>query len=178
MPMTQTTEMGSARLRFTIRSLMIAVAAIAGLLAVFTRWAEILPVLIVVGIPLAGLIGLLGGVPPQRPTWRLAILAVMLGWIILGCGWLWARSAIWIFQRQAGSVLPAGGAGAGYYEFWGLEIPMMVTGIGLVVDVLVLAIACVRRGLFGLVLLVVGDAFALALGWFLLFILLEFEAFD
>src|ERR1700722_8785418 len=100
MRMMQARERGGARLRFTIRSQMIAVAVIAGLLALLTAWTEFLPVLIVVGIPLAGSAGLLARVPPHRPRWRFLILTLMLGWIILGCGWLWARSAIWVFQRQ------------------------------------------------------------------------------
>ena len=67
MPMTQTAEMGPTRLRFTIRSLMIAVAPIAGMLAVLTRWKEFLPVLIVVEIPLVSLTGLLARVPHDGP---------------------------------------------------------------------------------------------------------------
>ncbi len=89
MKMAQAMESGGVRLRFSIRSLMIAVAVIAGLLALLTAWTEFLPVLIVVGIPMVGSAGLLACVPPHRPRWRFLILTQMLGWIILGCGWLW-----------------------------------------------------------------------------------------
>ena len=102
MKMAQAMERGGVRLRFTIRSLMIAVAVIAGLLALLTAWTEFLPVLIVVGIPMASSAGLLARVPPHRPRWRFLILTLMLGWIILGCGWLWARSAIWVLEEGEG----------------------------------------------------------------------------
>jgi hypothetical protein len=200
MNMAQAIERSGVRLRFTIRSLMIAVAVIAGLLAVLTAWTEFLPVLIVVGIPMAGSAGLLARVPPHRPRWRFLFLTLMLGWIILGCGWLWSRSAIWVFQQQEGSVSLKGAARAADYAFWGLGFPMMASGLGLVVIVLVLAIDCARQGLFspalpggsmadykrriraffdlfGVVLLVMGYAFALAFGWFLLFVMLELLAF-
>jgi hypothetical protein len=159
-------EMGPVRPRFTIRSLMIAVAVIAGLLSVLTTWTEFLPVLILVGIPLVGLTGLLVRVPPQRPVWRLWIFTVMLGFVILGGGWLWARLAIGIFRWKTGSPRLEG---SGYYAKWGWGIPCMVTGICLIVHILVLAIACVDRRRFGLFLLVVGYALAMALSWFLLF---------
>ncbi len=166
--------MGPVHPRFTIRSLMIAVAAIAGLLSVLTTWREFLPVLILVGLPVVGLTGLLARVPPQRPVWRLWILTVMLGFMILGGGWLWARLAIGIFRWKTGSPLDR----SGYYAGWGLMIPSFVTGIGLIVHVLVLAIACVDRRRFGLLLLVVGYALAQAISWFLLFALLGFEAYS
>jgi hypothetical protein len=200
MKMARAMERGGVRLRFTIRSLMIAVAVIAGLLALLTAWSEFLPVLIVVGIPMASSAGLLARVPPHRPRWRFLILTMMLGWIILGCGWLWARSAIWVFQQQEGTVNLQRAARAAEYAFWGLGFPRMTTGLGLVVIVLVLAIDCARQGLFspavrgrsmadykrriraffgsfGVMLLVMGYAFALAFGWFLLFVMLSVGSF-
>jgi hypothetical protein len=170
--------MKQVRLRFTIGNLMIAVALVAGLLALFTAWIELLPVAILVGIPLVSLSGLLARVPPHRPGWRFGILLVILGLVILGGGWFWARAALWIFQRQERSFNLDGAAHANYYGFWGLDVPMLVTAVGLVVDVLVLVIVCARRRRAGLVLLVVGYAFALAFTWLSLFALLALEAFD
>ena len=167
-------EMGPIRPRFTILSLMIAVAVIAGLLSVLTTWREFLPVLILVGIPVVGLAGLLARVPSQRPVWRLWIFTVMLGFVILGGGWLWARLAIGIFRWKTGTPRLDG---SGYYGKWGLGTPFLVTGICLIVHVLVMAIACLDRRRFGLFLLVVGYAIAMAFSWFLLFVLLDLEAF-
>ena len=170
--------MRRSRVRFTIRSLMIAVAAVAGLLAVFTTWSEFLPVLILVGIPLAGLSGLLAQVPPRRSSWRFGILAVMLGLVILGGGWLWARSAIWFFQWQAGSVALDGASRGAHYRFWGLTIPMKMTAICLVWDVFGLSVVCAHRRRFGILVLVVGYALALVFAYVILFAWLDFEAFD
>jgi hypothetical protein len=166
--------MGMVRLRFTIRSLMITVAVIAGVLAVLTEWTEFLPVFIVVGIPLVGLTGLLARVPSQRPAWRLWIFTVMLGFMILGGGWLWARFAIGYFQWKTGSPTLQESA---YHQAWGLMIPSIVTATGLIVHGLVLVIACVDRRRTGLLMLVVGYAFAMAMSWFLLFGLLNMWGF-
>src|SRR5207248_10064868 len=103
---------------------------------------ELLPVLVLVGIPLAVLSGLLAQVPPHRPAWRFGILAVMLGLVILGGGWLWARSVIWFFQRQEGFVALDGAGRGALYRFFGLTIPSHLTAVCLVCDVLGLAIIC------------------------------------
>jgi hypothetical protein len=155
---------------------MIAVAIVAGLLAVFTAWIQLLPLVIFVGIPLAVLSGLVARVPPQQLSRRFWIQVVIVGWLILGIGWLWARAMLWFFQRQVGSQRLGSAFLAGYYEFWGLKVPMMVTGICLVMNVLVLTIACASRRRAGLALLVAGNAYALAFVWSLLFISLHFES--
>jgi len=169
--------MSRSRLRFTIRGLMIAVAVVAGILALLTTWRELLPVLILVGIPLSCLSGLLAQVPPQRPGWRFGILAAMLGLVILGGGWLWARSVISFFQRQEESVALGALSRAAHYRTLGLTIPSSVTAIGLAWNVLGLALLCAHRRRFDLWLLVVAYAMALAFAWICLFAGLDFEAF-
>ena len=166
------------RVRFTIRTLMIAVLAVGGLLALLTVWVDLLPLLILVVIPLIGLSGLLARVPSQRPAWRFGISAVMLGLIILGGGWLWARSVIWYLQREQGFVAIGTASRLADYHFWGLTIPSSVTAVCLTVDVLVLAVACVPRRRRSMILLVMAYALALAGAWVLLFADLELEAFD
>jgi energy-converting hydrogenase Eha subunit H len=72
--------------KFTIRSLMFAVMAVAVCFAVLRAWRDFLLVFVLVTIPLLGLIGLWTRVPPQRVSWRFGVLAAMLGLIILGMG--------------------------------------------------------------------------------------------
>ena len=168
-------------MQFTIRNLRVAVAVAAGWLAVLLAGREILPGLVLLGLPLAGLFGLRARVPPQRPAWRFGILAVMLGPVILGGGWLWARCVIWSFQRETGAIAIGSASRGAYYEFWGLTVPGAVTGMGLMAYVLWLAIRCMlprRLGPFLLLPVVVAYAFVLAFGWFALFVPLAFEAFD
>ena len=83
------------RFNFTIRTLMITVVALGVLFAMLRDWRDFLPVFVLVVVPLAGLYGLRSRVPPDRPSWRFGVSAVMLGLIILGAGWLWARTLIW-----------------------------------------------------------------------------------
>ncbi len=166
--------------RFTIRGLMIAVAVIAGSLALVVNHSEFFQLLIIVGIPLAGLIGLLLRVPRDRPGWRLGVQAAMLGWLIIAAGWLWARSVIWWFQHHEG--LGAGvllSSAHNYYEFLGLIAPMGVTAFCLAAHVLGLARACVRRGESQFVgcLFVFGYGAVLAIAYLLLFAALQIEYF-
>jgi hypothetical protein len=166
------------RVRFTIRTLMIAVLAVGGLLASLTVWADLLPLFILVVIPLTGLGGLIAQVPPQRPAWRLGISVAMLGLIILGGGWLWARSLIWYWQWEQGLVAIGAVSREANYHFWGLTIPSRVTAICLMVVVLRLAVGCAPRRRRSLLFLVAAYALALAGAWVLLFADLELEAFD
>jgi hypothetical protein len=163
--------------KFTIRTLMIAVAALSGLLALLRDWLGLLPLYVVV-IPLAGLNGLRAQVPPQRPSWRFGILVVMLGFTILGVGWLWARSVIWYFQRQEGFDAIGSVSRAGYYQLWGLTVPSGVTAVCLMVHVLYLAVVCVPRRRRSLLPLVAAFALALAGAYVVHFADLEFEAFN
>ena len=164
--------------KFTIRSLMFAVMAVAVCFAVLRAWRDFLLVFVLVIIPLMGLIGLWTQVPPQRVSWRFGILAAMLGLIILGTGWLWARSVIWHFQGQEWFVAIGGASRGEDYEFWGSTLPGCVTGIGLIVHVLFLTVACATRRSRSLLLLVLPYALALAAVYIILFADLEFEAFD
>ena len=164
--------------RFTIRSLMIALMAVAVCLAVFRARHDLLLVFVLVIIPLVGLIGLWAQVSPQRVSWRLGILSAMLGLIILGMGWLWARSVIWHFQGQEGFVA-IGGANRGEdYQFWGSTLPGFVTGICSTIYVLFLTAACARRRRRILLLPALAYALAMAVVYVTLFADLEFEAFD
>ena len=129
-------------------------------------------------IPLASLTGLRAQVPPERPSWRSVISAVMLGLIILGGGWFWARSVIWHFQRPEGFEAIGGASRGEDYQFWGLTVPRHATGICLMAYVSGLALACTPRRRRRLLLIVVAYALALALSYLFLFILLDFEAFD
>jgi hypothetical protein len=122
-----------ARVRLTIRTLMIGVLAVGGLLALLREWPDLLPVFVLVVIPLAGLIGLRTQVPPQRPPWRFGISAALFGLIILGAGWFWARCVIWYFQTQVGFEAIGAASRGEDYQFWGSTIPSRVTGICLMV---------------------------------------------
>jgi hypothetical protein len=170
-------DMKRARLRFTIGSLMTAVAIVAVLLALFTAWRELLPVAILVGIPLAALSGLLAYVSSQRPEWRFGIQLMMLGLVILGGGWLWSHLILRQVGRRMGPLGLDGALRADDHRFWGFQVPMVVTGICLAVYVLVLAIVCARRRRVGLAVLVMGYAYALAVDWALLVFLLDLETF-
>ena len=76
--------------QFTIRSLMIAVFALAGLLGLARVRPDLIPVATLVGIPTVALTERLTHVPRHPPTWRLWIAAGILGLVIIGGGWLWA----------------------------------------------------------------------------------------
>ena len=107
--------------------------------------AHLLLVFVLVVIPLVGLIGLRTQVSPQRVSWRLGILAAMLGLIILGIGWLWARSVIWHFQGQERFVAIGGASRGEDYRFWGSTLPGCVTGICSIIYVLFLTAASATR---------------------------------
>jgi len=156
---------------------MIAVAVIAGSLAVVLNHEEFLPLLIIVGIPLGGLIGLLRRVPPDQPGWRVGVQAAMLGWLIIAGGWLWARSVIWWFQHREGLRAVGVLSSAHKYDFWGLTVPMGVTAFCLVGHVLGLARFRLRRRQFVGCLFVFGYGAVLAIGYMLLFAALELEVY-
>ena len=155
---------------------MIAVAVVAGLLAVLRFRRELLPVLIVVGIPMMGLYDLLAKVPRHRPAWRTWIAAAMLGYIILVAGWLWIRLAIGFFPRQQGSNAIDGSGEEVIHQFWAFTLPGGVTAICLVVYMLGLAIACALRRP-KLLPLVMGYALALVVACTLLVATLAIEDF-
>jgi hypothetical protein len=101
----------------------------------------------------------------------------MLGLIILGVGWFWARSVIWYIQRQE-SFEAIGSASRGEdYQFWGLTVPRNVAAGCFLAYLLGLASACTPRRRRGLLLIVAAYAVALSPSHFLLFAFLYFEAF-
>ena len=165
-------------MKFTIRTLLITVMVLGVGFAVLRDWPVFLPIFVLVVIPLGGLTGLRAQVPPERPSWRFGISAVMLGLIILGVGWFWARSVIWYIQRQEGFEAIGGASRGEAYQFWGLTFPRNVTASCLLAHVLGLAMACTPRRRRGLLLIVAIYAVALSLSHFLLFAFLDFEAFD
>jgi hypothetical protein len=166
------------RLRFTIRALMIAVLAVGVLMAMLKQWRDFLSFFVAVLVPLTGLIGLWVRVSPQRPSLRYVISAGMIGFVILGIGWLLARCMIWHFQRQEGLVAIGGAARGKYYEYWGLTVPALATDICSAIYLLLLAVACAPRRRRGLLPVLVAYAFVLAVAHIWLFADLEFEAFD
>ena len=133
------------RFRFTIRTLIIAIMAVGVVTAMLRRWNDFLLFLVFILVPLAGLMGLWTRVPQERTSWRRWIAAAMLGLVILGTGWLWARCVIWRFQRLEGFVLIGGASRGAYYEFWGATVPERVTGICLLVYVLFLVVVCAPK---------------------------------
>ncbi len=152
------------RVQFTIQSLMIAVLIVACALGLLKKWPEGLAVLVFLGLPLYGLSILFGKIPKRRSAWRFGMSVVMLSLIMLGTGWLSARSAIWLFQWQHGS----GPAARGYPEVC-LVIPAILSAFGLFLNVVVLADLCVSRRRFGLLLLVAVFALMVAFAWTVLF---------
>jgi hypothetical protein len=146
--------------------------------AMLRDWRVFLPIFVLVVIPLAGLFGLLAQVPPERPSWRFGISAVMLGLIILGVGWFWARSVIWYIQRQERFEAIGNASRGEDYQFWGLTVPRNVTAGCFLAYLLGLASACTSRRRRGLLLIVAAYAVALSLYHFLIFSFLYFEAFD
>ena len=165
-------------LRFTIRTLIIAIMAVGVLMAMRTAWNDLLFFSVLILVPLAGLVGLWSRVPQERPSWRHWISVAMVGWIILGSGWLCARCVIWHFQRQEGFVAIGGANRGAYYEFWGATVPGNVTGIGLLVYVFFLVVVCVSKRRRVFLPAVALYALALAAAYIWLFAALEFEAFD
>jgi hypothetical protein len=133
------------RRRLTIRSVMIGVAVIAVMLAAALKAWELLPLLVIAGIPIGGLIGLLREVPANRPGWRIGVRAAMLGWLILGAGWMWCQSLVWWFNEQR----KLHGVTARLYvydnKFWWLRIPLGATAFLLIAHPLGLARFCWGR---------------------------------
>jgi hypothetical protein len=164
-------------MQFTIRGLMIAILAVAGLLGLMRR-PDLLPLAFVVGSPVTGLASLLARVPRDRPAWRVWIYATILGLMILGAGWLWARESIWYLQGLVSFNVVRGLTGGEDYRFRGFTIPSTVTAICLMVYGLILVVACVRRPHRGLLRVVVGYAAVLAAAWLVLFGELAAEIFD
>jgi hypothetical protein len=166
------------RVQFTIRSLMIAVLVVACALALLKKWPEVLAVLVLLGLPLYGLSVLFRKIPRQRSARRFGMSVVMLSLIMLGTGWLSARSLIWFVQWQYGSSTRYGMfGGAGNYAPLCLAIPAGLTAFGLFLNIVVLADICVSLRKFGLLPLVAAFAFVLAVSWIALFGWLNLERF-
>jgi hypothetical protein len=156
---------------------MCLVAVVAGSLALLRIGLAMLPVVLAVLIPLIALSVLLQYVPGKRPSWRRGINAGRLGWLILGAGWLWARLIVSFFQKQEGLVDISNARRADFYEFWGLTVPSVATGVCLIVYVIILAVSCISRRRPTLLWLVGGYAVLLLISWFIVFVELVIEAF-
>jgi hypothetical protein len=158
--------MQGPRAQFTIRSLMIAVACVAVLFAVWPVLPVILPVI------------LLALISWRRLGWRFVIVAFTPGFIVLGAGWFWARRMISSFQRREGFIAIGAASRGAYYEYWGVTVPGRVTGLCLVALVASVLVVSAHRRRFDLLWATVGYAFAIAWAYLNLFAGLEFEAFD
>jgi hypothetical protein len=167
--------MAPARRQFTIRGLMIAVAVIAVSLAVALNHWELLPLLLIAGIPVGGLIGLLRRVPRDRPGWRIGVRAAMLGWLMLGGGWFWAQLFVWWFKEQA----KLHGVGARSYVYdnrsWWLNVPLFLTAFFLIAHALGLARLCWGRRQGIGCLYAFAYAMALAVAYLLMAATLEIQ---
>jgi hypothetical protein len=163
------------RRQFTIRGLMIGIALTAGLLGLALNHSELLPPVIVVGIPLAGLIGLLRRVPTDRPGWRLGVHAAMLGWLILGAGWLCAQLLVWWCKQQANqrgtsmSTMTYNGV-----SVW-LNLLLFATAFCLIAHALGLARFCRDRRESVGCMFALGYATALALAYLLMVVTLGIQ---
>ena len=164
------------RAQFTIRSLMIAVLIVACALGLLRGSPEGLAVLVLLGLPLLGLSILFGKTPRRRSARRFGMAVVMLSLIMLGTGWLAARSLIAFFRWQEGSVAREGMWGRGESAPLCVAIPAGVTALGLFLNIIVLAEVCVSRRRIGFLPLVAVLAMALAVGWIGLFGWLAAEA--
>lgn len=160
--------MGNQRPRFTIRGLMIAIAVVAISLAMALEHWELLPLVIIAGIPVGGLIGLHRKVPSDRPGWKLGVRAAILGWLILGAGWLWGQTFVWWFKQQEklhGVVsLPS----AHHDGMWWLHVPLGTTAFFLIAHTLGLARFCRGRGQAVGCWFAFGYASALAIAYLLM----------
>ncbi len=154
---------------------MIAVAVIAVSLAVALNHWELLPLFVIAGIPVGGLIGLLRRVPPDRLGWRIGVRAAMLGWLMLGGGWLWAQSLVWWFKQQQKLHGVAARLYAHDNEFWWLNVPLFVTAFFLIAHALGLARFCWGRRQSVGCLFAFGYATALAVAYLLMVVSLEIQ---
>jgi hypothetical protein len=171
--------MPSPRVRFTIRGLMIAVAAVVGLLGVFRTSPMVLFAFLALNVPgaLVCLAAALDRSPGPRVPWWAGIGAAAQGAAILGAGWLCAAMALSILLRQSGAGAVAEGRKASA-EFWGLLVPMAVTAIGLAAFVARIVAACASRRRHDLLPIVLAYAWAIAVAWLLCFAVLGIETFD
>jgi hypothetical protein len=169
--------MQGSRAQFTIRSLMIAVAGVAVVLAMWRVWLVLLVVLSVIAGPLWVVVFVLARVPWREISWRSVIVNVMAGSFILAAGWLWARAALSSFRRSEGVGSLRTSSRAAQHEYWGLSVPMSATGIGLAVFLsrIIVARALQRRA--ELVLVAIGYAWAMAFAWISLYVWLRIETF-
>lgn len=170
--------MQGSRAQFTIRSLMIAVAGVAVVLAMWRVWLVLLVVLSVIAGPLWVVVFVLARVPWREISWRSVIVNVMAGSFILAAGWLWARSAISSFRRSEGVGSLGYSNKAAEYEYWGLMVPMTVTGICLAVLLSRIIVLCSLRLRSELILVAIGYAWAMAVAWIWLYAWLKSEAFS
>jgi hypothetical protein len=169
--------MRKPRGQFTIRSVMIVVAAVAVLLALWPVWLVLLLVLIVVGGPLAGVIFVLVRVPWREVPWRSVIVNIMTAFFILSGGWLWVWAAAWSVRQRAGTGALAAPSRAGDDAFWALTVPMTATGLCLAAHVSRTVFIGVSRRRSELTLILVGYGWAMAHAWVFLYALLKIQTF-
>ena len=174
--------MDRSRVRLRIRSLMLAVATAAGFLALL-RLCPMIPYLLLIvfllNIPAAVicLSAALVRVRGRRLPWRAATVAAMQGSLILGAGWLWAISAISFFQGRAGIGAIEVASRTAHDVFWGLTVPMTVTGICLAIFVSRVVVLCALERRHDLLLVMAPYAWAMVFTWLLSFKLLRVALF-
>ena len=161
-------------IRFTIRGLMIAVAAVAGVLGLLRTWPVLVMLLIVLVLlnlmpALIGLCVMWAQPPGWRLHWRPGVAVGLQGAGILAAGWVWS---LWASGFPGG---PAGSVGGGSLA-WGWTIPMATTGCGLAAFILRLVVAC-WKSRRGLVPLVVFYAWAMMVAWFITFFTLRTDLY-
>lgn len=158
-------------MRFTIRGLMIAVAAIAGLLALLRTWPVLLLLAFVVLLAnlMAALVALYVActrAPGWTVPWRAGIIAGLQGAGILAAGWVWCLSAVHFLQPSDTLrwTEPT--------EFWGWKVPMAGTGLGLTAFVSRLVVICIKRRRPDLGAVVATYTWAMATAWLVTFLCL------
>ncbi len=157
---------------------MIAVAGVAVVLAMWRVWLVLLVVLSVIAGPLAVAVFVLARVSWREISWRSVIVNVMAGSCILAAGWLWARAAMSSFQQREGVDSLWYLNEAAQYEYWGLTVPMTVTGICLAVLLSRIIVLCSLQRRSELILVAIGYAWAMAVAWIWLYAWLKSEAFS
>jgi hypothetical protein len=167
------------RVRFTIRGLMIAVAAIGGFLAILRLSPVLLVAFLVLNIPTAviGLCVVMARAPGRRLPGRVGIVTALQGGLILVVGWAWSLTAIAFFQQRVNAGAPPEDSRRTGYEFWCSTVPMTMTGLGLAAFVLGIAVICVLRHRSDLMPVVAAYAWAMAVTWVLSFAFLKFGVF-
>jgi hypothetical protein len=142
-----------------------AVVAVAILLALWPVWLSLGIASLLLGLPVA--ITILGPmrVPRSRLPWRAGIMAAAPGLVLLAWGWFCSRWMISSFQQREGVIRIARVEGGDWYAFWGLSVPMAVTGLWLGLFVARMVTNCASRRRADLTYAAVAYTMALAIAW-------------